>query len=123
MSADSPSLRRLCDLVLAAALLIAPAFAAQADDLPPRQVETPDTPPSPAEVDRLLGGPGGAESGAAPPAIVFGRGIVVPFRFEGGHILVEAALDGHAPRPFWFDSGGRNTVTPDVARARPAFRR
>jgi hypothetical protein len=117
MSAGSHSLRRLCDLVLAAALLLAPAFAVQADELPTRHLESPDTPPSPAEIDRLLGGSSEGGGAIAAPAIVFGTGIVVPFRFEGGHILVEAALDDHAPQPFWFDSGGRNTVTPDVARS------
>jgi hypothetical protein len=115
MSAGFYSLRRLCELVAVVALLLALAFVAHADERPTRHVESPDTPPSPAEIDRLLGGSGEAGGSAAAPAIVFGRGIVVPFRFEGGHILVEAAFDDHAPQPFWFDSGGRNTVTPDVA--------
>jgi hypothetical protein len=117
MSAGSYSLRRLCEMMLVAALLLALAFVAQADERPARHLESPDTPPSPAEVDRLLGGSSQDGGAAAAPAIVFGKGIVVPFRFEGGHILVEASVDDHPPRPFWFDSGGRNTVMPDVARA------
>jgi hypothetical protein len=116
MSVGWYSLRRFCELVLVAGLLLALAFVAQADELPTRHVASPDTPPSAAEIDRLLGSPGGAGGTAAAPAIIFGKGIVLPFHFEGGHILVEASLDDHGPRPFWFDSGGRNTVTPDVAR-------
>lgn len=41
----------------------------------------------------------------------------VPFVRYAGLILVELAIDGHAPMPFILDSGGLNLLTPDAARA------
>jgi len=83
-------------------------------------------PPSPAELQRLLNSSksddnGNAESGGG--GVVLGtslsignsKPVVLPFQIDDGHIIIEASLDGHSPRPFIFDTGGRNTVTPDVA--------
>ena len=40
----------------------------------------------------------------------------VPFQDYAGLLLVELAIDGHAPLPFILDSGGLNLLTPDAAR-------
>lgn len=39
----------------------------------------------------------------------------VPFQNYAGLILVELAIDGHAPLPFILDSGGLNLLTPEAA--------
>jgi hypothetical protein len=67
-------------------------------------------PPSPAEVDRLLGGGHSATIGQAAPVAA-----VVPFSFEGGHIILEVAVNGQAARPFIFDTGALTTFTRDAA--------
>jgi hypothetical protein len=81
-----------------------------------------DEPPSPAELQRLLNSSSSSSStgssGAVPgTALSIGtsKPVVLPFQIEGGHILIEASLDGHPPRPFFFDTGGRNMITPDLA--------
>lgn len=61
---------------------------------------------------------------AQPPSVISDARIdgglasaTVPFERYGGLILVELAIDGHAPLPFILDSGGLNLLTPDAARA------
>jgi hypothetical protein len=96
-------------LALLTLLLIAPCVPLEAAG----HAQRPDKPPSAAEIARTLGG--SAESPDA-PMLGGGQPIAVPFRLEDGHILVEASVDGHPPKPFVFDSGGRNTIAPDAAR-------
>jgi hypothetical protein len=92
--------RRLALLTL---LLIAPCVPVGAAG----HAQRPDKPPSAAEIARTLGG--SAESPDA-PMLGVGHPIVVPFRFEDGHILVEASVDGHLAKFFVFDSGGNNMI-------------
>lgn len=61
---------------------------------------------------------------AQPPSVIRDARIVggassatVPFQRYAGLILVELAIDGHAPMPFILDSGGLSLLTPDAARA------
>ncbi len=61
---------------------------------------------------------------ARPPSVIRDARIIgdaanatVPFERYAGLILVELAIDGHAPMPFILDSGGLNLLTPDAARA------
>jgi hypothetical protein len=51
-----------------------------------------------------------------PAPIMLGESIIVPFELDGGHIIIQASVNGHPPRPFVFDTGGRNIVTPKVAK-------
>jgi hypothetical protein len=60
---------------------------------------------------------------ARPPSVISDARIdgglasaTVPFERYAGLILVELAIDGHAPMPFILDSGGLNLLTPDAAR-------
>lgn len=61
---------------------------------------------------------------ARPPSVISDARIdgglasaTVPFERYAGLILVELAIDGHAPMPFILDSGGLNLLTADAARA------
>jgi Aspartyl protease/PDZ domain len=102
-------MKRIFHLFLGAAAALAPAPAA-----PLWAGETAAdvaAPPSPAEVDRLLGkGAAAIGRGAAPDVSV------APFTFEGGHIIVNVTVDGQAARPFIFDTGALTTLTRDAAR-------
>lgn len=46
--------------------------------------------------------------------------IEIPFIFEGGHIIIEASIDGGSPRPFLFDTGGRNLIARETAASQHA---
>jgi hypothetical protein len=72
-----------------------------------------DLPPPPGALERELGlGPSLAEAGS--PGAHFDP-IEIPFIFEGGHIIVEASIDGGTPKPFVFDTGARHMISSDVA--------
>ncbi len=81
-----------------------------------------DAPPPPGALLRELGtGPAGrpaldtaASTLGAPSPI--NAPIEIPFLLEGGHMLVEASINGGAKQIFLFDTGGRNLLTPDAAR-------
>ncbi|MDR3468300.1 MAG: aspartyl protease family protein [Xanthobacteraceae bacterium] len=108
---DHPATRRVSAAVATALLSLALAGAAG----PPPQAG--DQPPAPGALERELSLPpasraGAAASGGGPP---LSNPIEIPFIFEGGHIIVEASIDGTAPRPFMFDTGARITITPEVA--------
>jgi hypothetical protein len=44
------------------------------------------------------------------------RRATAPLHLEGGFLLVEASIDGHAPMPFILDTGGHAILTADAAR-------
>jgi len=92
------------------ARVLGPVFIALAL-LPARPVRADDLGASPSAAEDTVG---------AAPAPMVGVGpateVTVPFLFEGGHIIIDAAIDGHATKPFLFDTGARTIVTPDVAK-------
>jgi len=70
-----------------------------------------DLPPEPGTLERELSlGPV-----SKPPAPGTGPNlsnpIEIPFILEGGHIIVEAAIDGGPPKPFLFDTGASILIT------------
>jgi hypothetical protein len=40
----------------------------------------------------------------------------IPFELAGGHIAIEAKINGHAPHRIFCDTGGSNVITPSVAK-------
>jgi PDZ domain/Aspartyl protease len=78
----------------------------RADDLPP--------PPGTLERELSLGPVGKATGGATDRGPQLASPIDIPFM--GGHIIVEASIDGNAPAPFMFDTEASNIITPDIAR-------
>lgn len=106
---DWPVRRRASAAVAAVLLSLALAGRVAAGD---------DLPPAPGALEHELGQP--AASRTAPATATHGptlsNPIEIPFVMEGGHIIVEASIDGAAPRPFMFDTGARITITPEVAR-------
>jgi hypothetical protein len=110
------TIRPVIAYVLGAAIMgfgFAPVPSAQAGGHP----ADPAAPPSPAEIDQLLRDAGGAAAGTAlaPQIGAEPKSVTVPFLFEGGHIILEAVIDGHAAKPFIFDTGAMTTVTSDIA--------
>ncbi|WP_158240845.1 aspartyl protease family protein [Telmatospirillum siberiense] len=93
---------------LATVLLFAPCMAVEA-------AGPADDPPSAAEIEHALGGAGDTAPASETDTVAV-QSIVVPFVAEGGHIVIEASLDGHPPRPFFLDSGARTTVTREAAQ-------
>jgi hypothetical protein len=83
------------------------------------QPQAGDLPPAPGVLERELSLPPAGRAGATASAggPTLSNPIEIPFVIEGGHIIVEASIDGTAPRPFMFDTGARITLTPDVAHA------
>src|SRR5258708_21360854 len=67
-----------------------------------------------AQVQPPLPGRGFATATDSSPSL--SKPIAIPFSFEGGHIIVEASIDASPPKPFLFDTGARNLITPEVAR-------
>jgi len=60
-----------------------------------------------------------------PPQRDFGflggqKSTTVPFKLVNNHMYIEVKLNGHGPYELLFDTGGRNVVTPTVARPTPA---
>lgn len=60
--------------------------------------------------------PGRSSAGATEGSPALSKPIEIPFSFEGGHLVIEASIDGGPPKPFIFDTGARNLITPEVAR-------
>lgn len=81
------------------------------------QTKPEDLPPAPGALERELGLAPGERMAAAPSN---GRDLIaaieIAFTLEGGHIIVNAAIDGGPPRPFMFDTGARNLVSSDTAK-------
>lgn len=104
-----PSASRLVLVGLAALATIGPAAG---------QIKPDDLPPAPGALERELGMPASERVATAAP----GSGhdltatIEIPFLLEGGHIIIEAAIDGGQPRPFMFDTGARNLINRDAAK-------
>ncbi len=80
---------------------------AWADDLPP--------PPGALEHELSLG-PTIPLAVVPEGALSLSHPIDIPFVLEGGHIIIEASVDGNPPKPFMFDTGATNLITPDIAR-------
>lgn len=100
----------------AAAIAFVPGIPARAGDTATELA----APPSPADVARSLGGAGAAGSGEARSTPAVGATplspTTVPFIFEGGHIIVEAAIDGQPAKPFIFDTGALTMLTRQAAK-------
>ena len=82
------------------------------------QTRPEDLPPPPGALERGLSLPLPGRGSANPidNGLVLSKPVEIPFSFEGGHIIVEASIDATAPKPFMFDTGARNTITPETAR-------
>jgi hypothetical protein len=48
-------------------------------------------------------------------AISGGSSTTIPFELVNNHIFIHVKIDGKGPYRFFFDTGGQNVVTPDVA--------
>jgi hypothetical protein len=105
----SPALRAVL-VVLAGLAALAPSAAAA-------QIKPEDLPPPPGTLERELGlPPGQIPAAASDSGIALAQPIEIPFVLEGGHLVIEASINGGAPTPFIFDTGARNTITPEAAR-------
>jgi predicted aspartyl protease len=103
--------RRVPAAVAAALLSLVLAGAAGA------QTGPDNLPPAPGVLERELSlpplsKPDAAASGSGPR---LSSPIEIPFILEGGHIIVEASINGGSPKPFMFDTGASNIITPDIA--------
>jgi hypothetical protein len=107
--------------IVAVCLLIPLAAAGQSPS-----ATTPDLPPPPGALQRELDRQKIAPPPAARPApgtnavIQAKEPVPIPFELEGLYIVVQASIDGRAPLPFIFDTGGRNIVLPEVSKDWPA---
>jgi hypothetical protein len=98
------------------------AFIVATDVTATAEVPDKDGPPPPGALLReLSGGPAAdASSGSAgdmlgmPAALT--APVEIPFLIEGGHMMIEASINGGARQTFLFDTGGRILLTPDAAR-------
>jgi PDZ domain-containing protein len=109
--------------LVAIALVLAAGLATSGARLAGAQTKAEDLPPPPGALEQELSlGPLEKATGGATDrgAQQLASPIDIPFILEGGHIVVEASIDGDAPRPFIFDTGGRNVITPLVPRPRNA---
>lgn len=77
-----------------------------------------DLPPPPGALEHELGLAPADRAPAVAPDKINGLGspIEIPFLLEGGHIIIDASIDGLPPKPFMFDTGARHMITPDTAR-------
>jgi hypothetical protein len=73
------------------------------------QTPPSDLPPPPGTLERELSlAPEGKDSpGMATGGPSLANPIEIPFLLEGGHIIVEASIDGTPSRPFIFDTGAK----------------
>lgn len=104
--------------IVAMAVVLAAGVAALGATPAGAQTRAEDLPPPPGALERELSlgplqRPAGAAADAGPQ---LASPIDIPFVLEGGHIILEASIDGDAPRPFLFDTGAMNLITPDIAR-------
>lgn len=87
---------------------------------PPASKPTPpeNLPPPPGALERELSMPRTSKAAPSdtPTPTTLSNPIEIPFTLEGGHIIVEASIDGSAPMPFMFDTGATNLMTPETAR-------
>jgi PDZ domain/Aspartyl protease len=100
-----------------AALLATVGWALLHSGTTAAETKAGDLPPPPGALERELSGglPTAVEPrGGAWDDLV--KPIEIPFVIEGGHLILEATIDGGPPRPFLFDTGAVNLITPDVAR-------
>jgi hypothetical protein len=80
------------------------------------QTRSEDLPPPPGALEQSLGLPHAQTRAAVPDGgAVLSKPIEIPFVLEGGHIIIEASIDDGPTKPFMFDTGARNTITPDMA--------
>jgi hypothetical protein len=82
------------------------------------QTRADDLPPPPGTLERELSlGPVGKATGGATDRDRSSRARSISRSSSmGGHIIVEASIDGNAPGPFMFDTEASNIITPDIAR-------
>jgi hypothetical protein len=97
-------------------LLLLAGLAALSPSLAGAQTRDEDLPPPPGALERELSLPAAQSDIGPSDQTVLSSPIEIPFILEGGHIIIEASLDGHPPLPFFFDTGARNLITPDVAQ-------
>lgn len=104
--------------ILSASHLVLVGLAALAIEPAAGQIKPDDLPPPPGALERELRLPPGERPAAAPGN---GRELIaaieIPFMLEGGHIIIDAAIDGSPPRPFMFDTGARNLINSDAAKS------
>lgn len=101
--------------IVSAGHLVLVALAVLAINPATGQIKPEDLPPAAGALERELGLPPGervATSPASAPqdAAQLVATIEIPFILEGGHIIVDASIDGHPPRPFMFDTGAHNLI-------------
>jgi predicted aspartyl protease len=103
----------------AATFLIATIFSSIANGAI-AETKPEDLPPPPGALEQELAtGP----QGTAPKGsnallgngIVLSKPIEIPFIIEGGHLIIEASMNGGPPRPYIFDTGASHVISPDVA--------
>jgi predicted aspartyl protease len=105
--------------IIMAMLLLSIVLAGAAASPAGAQQRPDDLPPVPGALERELSLPPLRK----PDAIDLGGGpslsnpIEIPFILEGGHIIVEASIDGNPPKPFMFDTGASIVIMPDIAHA------
>jgi hypothetical protein len=96
-----------------------PPPPAASDELAPppasKATSPEDLPPPPGSLQRELSMPRAAKAAPADTPTVLSNPIEIPFTLEGGHILIEASIDGGEPKPFVFGTGAINTITPETA--------
>jgi predicted aspartyl protease len=94
-----------------------PPGASDELSLPPAGKATApeDLPPPPGALQRELSLPPVSKAAPTGSPTILSNPIEIPFALEGGHIIVEASLDGSAPLPFMFDTGAINIITPETA--------
>ena len=95
-------------------LVVAGALAGSAG----AQQRSEDLPPELGALERELSLPplskaGIAATGSGPR---LSNSIEIPFILEGGHIIIEASIDGSPLKPFMFDTGARTVITPEIAQ-------
>jgi predicted aspartyl protease len=102
---------RIVDAGRALLLLVALGTAASAD------VVDKDAPPPPGTLlQELNSGPALSDAATVLGApMPLSAPVEIPFQIEGGHMLIEASINGGAKQTFLFDTGGRLVLTPEAA--------
>jgi predicted aspartyl protease len=84
-------------------------------------VKPDDLPPPPGslqrELDSGLQAPGKPDNVSTGGASALSQPIEIPFILEGGHIIVEASINGGPQRPFLFDTGASHVIDTEVAKS------
>lgn len=102
-------------LIGAAILLLSAAPGGASADTPDK-----DGPPPPGTLLRELSA-GSAPVPDLPPASLgapspLSAPVDIPFLIEGGHMMIDASINGGPKQTYLFDTGGRIVLTPDAAR-------